>query len=209
MEVEVVIAEFMTSAAGPSGWPAAGPPEIAFAGRSNVGKSSTINALCARRGLALVSGTPGKTRLLNFFRVVPKDGPELRFVDLPGYGYAKVNKAERAAFQALVEPYVHQRATLAGVVALCDPRREPGAEERDLLEWLEAAGRPALVVATKVDKLARHERKPTLERLRASLKLRRAPIGLSATTREGLEELWAQLLALAAAVRQGPAGEPV
>jgi GTP-binding protein len=196
--VEVVIAEFMTSAAGPSGWPAAGPPEIAFAGRSNVGKSSTINALCGRRGLALVSGTPGKTRLLNFFRVVPRGGPELRFVDLPGYGYAKVTKTERAAFQALVEPYVRQRATLAGVVALCDPRREPGAEEHDLLEWLVAAGRPALVVATKVDKLPRHERKPTLERLRAALGLPRPPVPTSAITREGLDQLWAQLLGLAA-----------
>jgi len=198
--VEVVTAEFLTSAADPAGWPAEGPPEIAFAGRSNVGKSSTINALCARRGLALVSGTPGKTRLLNFFRVVPHGGPELRFVDLPGYGYAKVGKAERAAFQALVEPYVSQRATLAGVVALCDPRREPGEEEHDLLEWLEAAGRPAVVVATKVDKLARHERKLTLERLRASLGVRRPPVPLSATTREGLDQLWARLLTLAAAV---------
>jgi GTP-binding protein len=203
--VEVVTAEFLTSAAGPAGWPDVGPPEIAFAGRSNVGKSSTINALCGRRGLALVSSTPGKTRLLNFFRIVPRGGPELRFVDLPGYGYAKVTKSERAAFQTLVEPYVRQRATLVAVVALCDPRREPGAEEHDLLEWLAAAGRPAVVVVTKVDKLARHERKPTLERLRAALRLPRAPVPISATTREGLDELWARLLGLAAGAQ--PPGE--
>jgi GTP-binding protein len=196
--VEVVTAEFLTSAADPAGWPAAGPPEIAFAGRSNVGKSSTINVLCGRKGLAMVSGTPGKTRLLNFFRVVPRRGPELRFVDLPGYGYARVAKSERAAFQRLVEPFVRDRATLRGVVALCDPRRAPGDEERDLLAWLEAAQRPALVVATKVDKLARHERKPTLDGLRAALGLARAPLGFSAHTREGRDELWARLLALCA-----------
>ncbi len=201
--MEVVTAEFVTSAADPAGWPAEGPPEIAFAGRSNVGKSSTINALCARRGLALVSGTPGKTRLLNFFRVVLRDGAELRFVDLPGYGYAKVGKAERAAFQALVEPYVRQRATLRGVVALCDPRREPGEEEHDLLEWLAAAGRPAVVGATKVDKLALHERKPTLERLRAALQQPRPPIPFSAHTHEGHDAVWARLLGLAAAA-SGP-----
>jgi len=204
--VEVVVAEFLTSAAGPAGWPPAGPPEIAFAGRSNVGKSSTINALCARKGLALVSSSPGKTRLLNFFRIVPRGGPELRFVDLPGYGYAKVSKAERAAFQALVEPYVRERSTLRAVVALCDPRREPGDEEHDLLEWLDAAGRAAVVVATKVDKLARHERKPTLERLRSALRLPRAPLPFSAQTREGRDQVWAQLLALAAPSLQPVAG---
>jgi GTP-binding protein len=206
--VEVVTAEFLTSAADPAGWPAEGPPEIAFAGRSNVGKSSTINALAARRGLAAVSGTPGKTRLLNFFRIVLRDGLELRFVDLPGYGYAKVGKAERAAFQALVEPYVRQRATLRAVVALCDPRREPGAEEHDLLEWLGAAGRPAVVVATKVDKLARHERKPILERLRAALGLTRPPLPFSASTHDGRDVVWAQLLALAAPPRPAGAGDP-
>jgi GTP-binding protein len=206
--VEVAIAEFLTSAADPGGWPPAGPPEIAFAGRSNVGKSSIINGLCVRRGLALVSGTPGKTRLLNFFRIVPRDGPELRFVDLPGYGYAKVGKAERAAFQALVEPYVRQRPTLRAVVALCDPRREPGEEEHDLLEWLGAAGRPAVVVATKVDKLTRHELKPTLERLRAALGLARAPLPFSAPTREGRDQVWAQLLALAAPPIPPAAGGP-
>jgi len=204
--VEVIVAEFLTSAAGPAGWPPAGPPEIAFAGRSNVGKSSTINALCARKGLALVSASPGKTRLLNFFRIVPRDGPELRFVDLPGYGYAKVSKGERAAFQALVEPYVKERSTLCAVVALCDPRREPGDEEHDLLEWLGAAGRAAVVVATKVDKLARHERKPTLERLRSALRLPRAPLPFSAQTREGRDQVWAQLLALAASSLQPVAG---
>ncbi|HEY3356752.1 MAG TPA: ribosome biogenesis GTP-binding protein YihA/YsxC [Polyangia bacterium] len=212
--MEIRSAEFMLSAAGPAGWPPAGPPEVAFAGRSNVGKSSLINSLVARRGLADVSSTPGKTRLLNFFHVVPVDAPELRFVDLPGYGYAKVSHAERGAFAALVEPFVRERATLRAVVALVDPRRDAGEEEHQLLEWLAAVGRPAVVVMTKVDKLALHERKPAGARLRAALGLARDPLPFSARTGEGRDLLWRRLLALSApaaapdAAAPGDSGEP-
>jgi GTP-binding protein len=196
--VDIRSAEFMLSAAGQAGWPPPGPPEIAFAGRSNVGKSSLLNALVGRRGLADVSATPGKTRLLNFFHIEPVRGPELRFVDLPGYGFAKVSREQRGAFAPLIEPYVRSRPTLAAVVMLVDARRTPGEEEHQLLEWLAVVGRPAVVVMTKVDKLKHHERAPALEALRAALGVARAPVACSSRTRAGLDELWRRLLALVA-----------
>jgi GTP-binding protein len=206
--VEIRTCDFETSAAGRAGWPPEGPPEVAFAGRSNVGKSSLINTLCARRGLAQTSATPGKTRLINFFRVVPVDGPEVRFVDLPGYGYAKVARSERHAFEDLVGEYVRRRSSLCAVVALVDPRREPGEEEGMLLEWLGAAGRPAIVVVTKIDKLARHERRPALARVRAALGLGRDPLPFSARTREGRDVVWERIVVCARSPRSGATPPP-
>ena len=146
-----------------------------------------------------MSATPGKTRLLNFFRVVPTDGLELRFVDFPGYGYAKVAKSERGAFQRLVETYVRRRDTLRAVTVLVAARRAPGAEERMLLEWLAAAGRVPIVVMTKADKLSRHELKPAVARLRRALELDADPLPVSAESRAGRDLLWAALLAAAVA----------
>jgi len=201
-----VRAEFLTSAADPAGWPEEGPPEIAFAGRSNVGKSSAINALAGRHALSIVSSTPGRTRLLNFFRVVLREGAEICLVDMPGYGYARVAKSARGDFARIVEPYVRLRRTLRAVVVLCDPRREPEEEERDLLAWVEAVGKEPIVVATKVDKLSRSERFPALERLRQQLGLRRRPVPFSARTREGRDEVWARLAAVAGLTRATAGG---
>ncbi|MGH7337406.1 MAG: ribosome biogenesis GTP-binding protein YihA/YsxC [Myxococcota bacterium] len=134
-QARVTTAELLTSAASVSGFPAPGPPEIAFLGRSNVGKSSLLNALVGRRALARTSGTPGKTRLLNWFRVV-RGGRELWLVDLPGYGYAKVAKTERADWKRWIEAYLGSRRTLRLAVLLQDLRRDPGEDERLLLEWL-------------------------------------------------------------------------
>ncbi len=197
--MDVPLAEYLVEARSPGSWPEAGPLEIAFAGRSNVGKSSLINTLTARKALARTSSTPGRTKGLIFFRVQPQGRPELRFVDLPGYGYAKVSQQERLAWKTLVEGYVAERRTLTAVVVIVDARRGVQAEDCDLVEWLLSLGRRPCVVLTKLDKLARNERKPTMDAARAAfvkagLALSRPPIGFSSQTREGRDALWARLL---------------
>src|SRR5262249_39109132 len=146
---------FAVSAAG---WPPPGPPEFAFAGRSNVGKSSLINALTQRRELARVSSTPGKTRGLAFFRVQPAGRPPVRLVDLPGYGFARVSKRERKGWRPLVEEYVIDRPQLRQVVVLVDARRGASAADLELCEWLRSLGRPYLIVLTKIDELPATQR---------------------------------------------------
>jgi GTP-binding protein len=186
--VKILAAELLTSAAGPEGFPAHDLPEVAVIGRSNVGKSSLINRITARRSLARTSGTPGKTRLLNFFRVARPEG-ELVLVDLPGYGYAKVSKGERRAWQALIERYLEKRENLRLALLLQDVRRDPGPDEIDLLPWLAARGVPVLGVATKVDRLSARERAARLRALAdAGLPLDWLPT--SARTGAGVEELW-------------------
>jgi len=190
-------ASFVTSAATPAAFPEEGSPEIAFAGRSNVGKSSLLNMLVGKKGLAKTSSTPGRTRLLNWFDVVPQSGPRLGFVDLPGYGYAKVPKAMRAGFGPLVETYVKNRGTLALVVVLIDARRGAEDEEVELLGWLAETGRRALVVLTKCDKLPKNQRLPAAMAAKKRLGLARDPLLVSAETGEGLADLWRALLAAA------------
>ncbi len=183
-------ASFVTSASTPEGFPAPGPPEIAFAGRSNVGKSSLINTLVGVKGLARTSSTPGRTRLLNWFKVIPPSGPELAFVDLPGYGYAKVSKTMRAGFGTLIESYVVAREALALMIVIIDARRGPEDEEIELLMWLDQQQRDALVVLTKADKLPKSKRLPAAAAARRKLGLRRDPLLFSATEGEGIPELW-------------------
>lgn len=185
-----VRAEWLATAAKPAQFPAPGAPEVAFLGRSNVGKSSLLNALVGRRGLARTSSTPGKTRLLHWFRI-ERAGREIWFVDLPGYGYAKVSRREREQWKGWIEAYLGGRSTLRLAVLLQDLRREPGEDETLLLDWLAERGVPAIVVLTKCDKLKPMRR---AERVRA---LRRAPalagarvLATSAQVREGLAELW-------------------
>ena len=123
-------------------------PEVAFVGRSNVGKSSLLNALVGKKGLARVSGTPGKTRLVNVFRL-----PGLYLVDLPGYGFARASKTDRAGFRQLLNGYVEHRETLAGVVWMLDIRRDLSADDQEVRGLLAASGNPVLIVLTKIDKL--------------------------------------------------------
>lgn len=125
-------------------------PEIAFAGRSNVGKSSLLNMLFARKKMALVSSTPGKTRTLNFFNVNNK----YHFVDLPGYGYAKVSKQESRKWRQLIEGYIQSSQNLRGIVVLVDMRHSISPLDLDLLEWLQASAIPVVVAGTKADKLS-------------------------------------------------------
>lgn len=202
-------AEFVTSAAAADGFPAEGPPEVAFAGRSNVGKSSLINALVGKPGLARTSRTPGRTQLLNWFRVeLPVAGTgggqaaPVAFVDLPGYGYAKVPVGMRAAWQPLIEAYLSGRRTLAAVVLLVDVRRGAEAEEEDLAAWLIERRVPVIGVVTKIDKVAKNKREPALAAVKRALALPRPPIAFSAQDGLGIDELWR---AIARAVASRPA----
>ncbi len=183
-------AEFVTSATKPKQYPAPTLPEVAVAGRSNVGKSSLINALVGRTGLAKTSSTPGRTRLLNWFRVVSGKGQEFHLVDLPGYGYAKVPREIRDAWRPMIEDYLGARDALCGVVLLIDARRGTQDEELSLVEWLAHHDVPVVVVLTKCDKLPKSKRKPVQARVKRELALMREPIATSASGGEGLDDLW-------------------
>jgi GTP-binding protein len=166
-------------------------PEVAFIGRSNVGKSSLFNALVGRPGLARVSGTPGKTTLLNAFRL-----PGCYLVDLPGYGFARAGKAARAGYRSLVRRYLGERPTLAGVVWLLDVRRDPSRDDFDIQDLLIGSGRPVLAALTKADKLTRTEGLARTRALAAALGLHQDQIQLtSSKSRQGIAELGQSILA--------------
>ncbi len=184
-----VHAKFVTSAAKPADFPPPGLPELAVVGRSNVGKSSLINALVGQQGLARTSRTPGRTRLLNWFEV---DG-RFQLVDLPGYGYAAVDRDMRAGWQPLIEEYLGKRDVLAGVLLLVDVRRGPEDEELDFVPWLEQKQVPIVVALTKADKLPKNKRMVEVAKARKTLGLKRDPIAVSAQTGDGIEPLWRAL----------------
>lgn len=204
--MRVLAADFLTSATDPKagkGWPEEGPPEIAFAGRSNVGKSTLLQALTQRRGLVRISSTPGRTRLINFFRVVvaPSDKPiELRFVDLPGFGYAKVSKQERKTFRPIVERFLLDRASLRAAILLVDLRRGAELDETELMHFMKDHDRRVIVVATKADKLSKHERKPAAEKIGRAMGMHVSVV--SAESGDGIPALWKRILGALA-----PAGE--
>lgn len=186
--MRITSAEFVSSAIRPDHYPAAVGPEIAFVGRSNVGKSSVINTLLQRPGLAKISGTPGKTRLINFFCV----NDVLGFIDLPGYGFARVSRQERAAWGPMVEQLFRVRQALAGVVHILDVRHQPSADDQRMRVWLLPWSLPLLVVATKADKLGRTKRPSHLQQITEVLDLGQAcqPLLFSARTGEGREQIW-------------------
>jgi GTP-binding protein len=158
-------ARFLTSAAKPADFPPEAGPELAFAGRSNVGKSSAINALAGRKRLAFFSRTPGRTQTINFFDL----GNEGRLADLPGYGYASAPKSTRAGWDALIGGYLTGRPSLAGVVILMDARHPLTANDRQFLQWLRPVQAARLVLLSKSDKLTRAERAKALAATRAAL----------------------------------------
>jgi GTP-binding protein len=192
--VRILKAEFIRSCAGPEQFPAGPLAEIAVVGRSNVGKSSLINSLLQRKGLAKVSRTPGKTRAINLFTVVTDDPQLPRFVlaDLPGYGYAKVSKAERAQWGPLIETYLGRRDRVCTVVMLVESR-VVGPRDPETILWLRSIGYDPVVVATKADKLKAAERAAALRRLEKVLDPKGPITAYSSVTGEGRERLWSAL----------------
>ena len=185
-----ISAEFVTSAAGPEGFPRDRLTEVALVGRSNVGKSSLINAL-TRRPLARTSAAPGKTRLANFYRVQRGAAPALYLVDLPGYGYARGGGAAAQEFDRLVEAYFARAQQRLGVILLIDSRH-PGLEsDIEAWEWLRSQPFPSGIVGTKVDKLTRAERVRNARALESTFD--EAVLMVSSTDGEGLDELWKKI----------------
>lgn len=189
--MKVLSAEFVLSAKESSHYPPAILPEIAFAGRSNVGKSSLINALLNRRGLARTSNTPGRTQEINFFRI----NDRFAFIDLPGYGYAKVPVAIRKQWGPMIETYLRERETLRLVVLILDVRRDPSEEDLQLMDWLRCYHIPFVAVLTKTDKVSNNAL--SNRRRRISEKIGFPPemplAAFSAKTGQGKELLWREI----------------
>lgn len=166
-------------------------PEFAFAGRSNVGKSSLINGLMNRKALARVSSAPGKTRTINYYRI----NDAFYFVDLPGYGYAQVSKGEKEAWGKMIEGYLTGSQSLKRIFLLVDIRHEPSALDKQMAGWIRQSGREPVVIATKLDKIKRSQRLGQLKILREGLQLPKEAVFLpySALTKEGREEIYAYL----------------
>lgn len=189
-----MISKFLTSAASPGAFPAEGPPEFAFLGRSNVGKSSLINSLLGQK-LAHVSSTPGRTRTINFIGIYAKAGqphPEMMLVDLPGYGYAKISRSITAEWPKFIEPYLKERATLRLAIVLIDANVPPQAPDQQLIEFLRGTGRNFLVVATKSDKLSSNKLRPALATLAREHAVEEI-LAYSAKTSVGRSELWREM----------------
>ena len=220
--MHIVHADFLQSASSAAQWPQLELPEVALCGRSNVGKSTLLNTLLTRRGLARVSRTPGRTQLLNFFSVTVSppaaaavaaggDRPRQQLVlaDLPGFGYAQVSRSELAKWRPMMEQYLTERRTLRAVVLLCDGRRAAERDAADLLfdelelaRFLREYDRAVIPVLTKADKLSKHERKPTALALQRLFGQKVTVV--SGQTGEGMDELWRRLLHGLAAPRSPP-----
>jgi GTP-binding protein len=186
--MKITSAEFVKSAFEKRHWVTDGKPEIAFLGRSNVGKSSLINSLLLRKGLARTSNTPGRTQSINFFLI----NDSFYFADLPGYGYARVSKTMRADWGRMAEEYLAERQELVLCIQLIDSRHEPTSLDIQLNEWLVHHNKTHLIVATKADKLSKNELQKSITAAKAKLP-GAAIISYSAISGKGREEVWAQV----------------
>lgn len=192
MEMEIKKAEFVISAVKKAQYPEDGRPEIAFVGRSNVGKSTLINTLTNRRKLVKVSSTPGKTRLINFFLI----NDNMYFVDLPGYGYAKVSKKEKENWGYIMEQYLVEREQLKKIVLLVDSRHKPTSDDISMYNWIKHYNYEVLVVGTKLDKLKRNDINKNKKIIRDTLKMDKDDniLLISSLNKEGKEEVLEQIL---------------
>jgi len=188
--MKITSAKFVASAAALTSLPRDHRSEVAFLGRSNVGKSSLINSLLGVKGLARTSSTPGRTQTLNFFLI----NESFYFVDLPGYGYAKTSQAKRHAWGELVEKYLAQRHQLVLSILIVDARHEPSPLDLQMKSWLQHFGLPYLVVSTKIDKLSANERRASWQRMKKILDTERVT-PYSALTRDGAGQLWDEIRA--------------
>ena len=181
-------AEIIISAVKKQQYPDTRVPEIAFAGKSNVGKSSMINALLNRRSLARTSSQPGKTQTLNFYNI----NDEFNFVDLPGYGYAKVSKTEQSKWAEMIDSYLHGRQQLKEVILLVDIRHEPGKNDLLMYEWIKSFGFKGYVIATKADKLSRSQQLKSLSLIKKTMQIKESHsiYPFSSTSKHGVEEIW-------------------
>lgn len=189
--IKIKKSELETVAVKPSQYPPVGLPEIAFAGRSNVGKSSLLNLLTGRKALARVSGSPGKTRTINFYKV----NDEFRIVDLPGYGYAKISKSVSENWGEMMESYLSNREGLKKVIQLVDVRHAPSAQDVQMYEYLKYYGLDGIVVATKADKVSRNELQKCISVIRKTLDLSPEDkvIPISSLKRSGHDVLLAEI----------------
>ncbi len=186
-------AEFVTSAVKPAQYPPVKHPEMAFAGRSNVGKSSLINTLVNRKRLVKTSSTPGRTQLINFFDI----NNLITFVDLPGYGYAKVPAAVRKKWGPMIETYLSGRVTLKGVVVILDIRRTPREEEHNLIVWLKHYSIARVLVLTKADKLSKTKQDKQRTAVASALDVDSSDLILfSAKSRQGRKDVWDVIIPL-------------
>ena len=186
--IKIINSDFVISAVKREQYPITGLPEVAFVGRSNVGKSSIINAITNRKKLAKVSQTPGKTRLINFFII---NGDKFYLVDLPGYGYAKVSKTEKASWGNTIETYLNNREQLKRVVLLVDSRHKPTADDIQMHEWIKFYGYDEIVIATKCDKLSNNELRKSEKVIKETLNLSKEDnlYFFSAVHKKGKDEL--------------------
>jgi GTP-binding protein len=182
-------AEFAGTAADAKGFPSDGLPQIAVFGRSNVGKSSLLNSLMQRKGLVKTSSTPGKTQLLQFFRV----NQGFYFVDVPGFGYAKVGGEVKRKMETVIREYVARESACAGLLYLVDARLTTSPVDIEALGWLEKSGKPLLVVATKTDKLSKREVDQALREISQTHRLPVPPLPVSSLKKSGIAEVWEQL----------------
>lgn len=189
--MKIKSATFIKSATSPEHYPRDNRPEIAFMGRSNVGKSSLINSLLSVKGLAKTSSTPGRTQLINFFMI----NEAYRFVDLPGYGYARVPSEVKREWGPMIEKYLATRPNLVLSILITDSRHEPSKLDLLMKEWLMQRGKPFVIVATKADKLSSNQLRINLNRAASVIGKEHPIIAYSAITRSGADRIWKEILA--------------